>query len=70
MIYEQDIEKKCALCQKSKPIVGSLDMVCEKYGVVAYDHVCKKYKYDIFKKKLKRKNRIEGEYTEEDFSID
>lgn len=69
-MYSDDIEKKCALCQKGKPIPDTLDVLCEKYGVVPYNYVCKKYKYDVFKRKVKRRKEIDAEYSAEDFSID
>ncbi len=70
MVYSQDIERKCALCQFGEPIPDTLEVLCKKYGVVEYNYVCKKYKYDIFKKKVKRKRDIGIEYNEEDFFID
>lgn len=69
-MYSNDVEEKCALCQKGEPIPGTLDVLCEKYGVVAYNHVCKKFKYDIFKKKVKRRPSINQGYCADDFSID
>lgn len=69
-MYADDIEKKCALCQYGEPVAGTRDVVCEKYGIVAYNHVCKKFKYDIFKKKIRRKKGPEHSYTAQDFSID
>ena len=70
MIYSEEIDRKCALCQFGEPIPETLEVLCKKYGVVEYNYVCKKYKYDIFKKKVKRKKDIDTGYSEEDFSID
>ena len=69
-MYATDIEPKCALCQKGEVLPGTREVICEKYGVVPYDYVCKKYKYDIFKKKVRRKNSLDSQFSEEDFSID
>lgn len=70
LVYAEDIEKKCALCQFGQPIPDTLEVLCKKYGVVEYNYVCKKYKYDIFKKKVKRKRDADMGFGEEDFSID
>lgn len=70
MIYSDENERKCALCQFGELIPETLEVLCKKYGVVDYDYVCKKYKYDIFKKKVKRKRDIGEGYSEEDFSIE
>ncbi len=71
MMYSPDIEQKCALCRYSKKIDGvDRELVCEKFGVVASSYVCKKFKYDIFKKKVKRRKPIDTNYSPDDFSID
>ncbi len=69
-MYSPDIEPKCALCQMGEPLPGNKEVVCDKYGVVPYDYVCKKYKYDIFKKKVRRKNGLDGQFSDDDFSIE
>lgn len=69
-MYDPDIEAKCALCQKAELIPGTNQVLCEKYGVVEYNYVCKKYKYDIFKKKVRRRGALDTNYSEEDFSIE
>lgn len=71
MVYSSDIEQKCALCRHSKKIDGKeLEVVCEKKGVVSSTYVCKKFKYDIFKKKVRRRKPLDTDYSPEDFSID
>lgn len=71
MVYSSDIEQKCALCRYSKKIIGvDREVICEKKGVVASNYVCKKFKYDIFKKKVRRRKPIDTNYSAEDFSID
>ena len=69
-VYAKDIEPKCASCQHGRAIAGTLDVMCEYRGIVAYNYRCRKYKYDIFTKKIHRKKRIETGFTAEDFSID
>lgn len=69
-MYSNDIEPKCVLCLFGEPIPNTMDIMCEKYGVVAYNHGCRKFKYDIFKKKVHRRAAAESGYSAEDFSID
>lgn len=69
-MYSPDIDKKCATCQFGTPLEGTMDVMCIKYGVMPYNYICKKYKYDIFKKKIKRKKSLDTNFTPEDFSID
>lgn len=69
-MYSPDIEKKCATCQFAKKIDGTMDMLCKTRGVVSYNYICRKYKYDIFKKKIHKKKSLDTNYTADDFSID
>ncbi len=69
-MYSPDIDKKCTTCQFGNLVVGTLDVMCIKYGIVPHDYICKKYKYDIFKKKVKRRKPVDKEFESEDFSID
>ena len=69
-VYAKDIDPKCANCQHGRAIPGTLDVACELRGIVDYNYHCKKYKYDIFTKKIHRKKRINSGFTAADFSID
>ncbi len=70
-MYAEDIEKVCGYCVHSKKTDDPFTMLCEKKGEVAFRHTCKKFKYDIFKKKIHRKMRIDShQYTADDFSIE
>lgn len=70
-MYSKDISKMCANCQKGTAIPLTNDVMCEIRGVVPYNYLCKKYKYDIFTKKLRRRRDISGEsFKAQDFSID
>lgn len=69
-MYAKDIEPKCITCQKGSLIPRTTDVVCELYGVVPYDYSCKKYKYDIFKKKIPPRRSANTKFSPSDFSID
>jgi len=70
-VYSEDIEKICGYCVDSKNTEDPFTMICEKYGEVPFRHTCKKFKYDIFKKKIHKRSRTESQkFTADDFSID
>lgn len=70
-MYSEDIEKVCGYCVHSKKTDDPFLMICEKNGEVPFRNVCKKFKYDIFKKKIHKRSRCEGKnFTADDFSID
>ncbi len=69
-MYANDIAPKCATCQRGRVVAHTTDVVCELYGVVAYDYSCKKYRYDVFTKKLRRKKANEKSFDPSDFSLD
>lgn len=70
-MYSEDIERVCGYCVHSKKTDDPFKMICQKSGEVEFRHTCKKFKYDIFKKKIHRRNRSDSQkYTADDFSIE
>lgn len=70
-MYAEDIEKICGYCVHSKKTEDPFTMLCDKKGEVSFHNACKKFQYDIFKKKIHKKLRINTEeYQEDDFSIE
>ena len=71
MIYSDDINKVCALCEYAKPIEGDEDnYYCEKQKKnTAIGDSCAKFKYDIFKKVVRRKRRLRTDFNPEDFVL-
>ena len=53
------IERKCAYCEHGTPILLSADkepdVICEKYGLVSCNHVCRSFRYDLLKREPKKK---------------
>lgn len=47
----------CAFCERATPIPtpegGEDAVVCEKYGIVKADHVCRRFRYDMLKREPK-----------------
>ncbi|MBE6903010.1 MAG: hypothetical protein E7480_00170 [Ruminococcaceae bacterium] len=70
MLFNKNIEKCCAVCQRATLLINSEKIMCKKKGVVEADYKCRKFKYDPFKREPKKQNAqmLEG-YTKEDFEI-
>ena len=70
-MYSQDVDAKCIYCMFGEAMkLNKLEVICSFYGIVSYNHSCKKFKYDVFKKKIRKKVSIKTSYTADDFSID
>ena len=72
MIYSEDINKVCALCVNAEPIPENEDeMYCKLYkkNTAITKNDCKKFKYDIFKKTVRRRRRLKKNFSAEDFTL-
>ncbi len=71
MIYSDDINKVCALCEHSQNIDGDEDnLFCNlRKKNTAITDSCAKFKYDIFKKTVRRKRRLKTDFNPEDFVL-
>ena len=72
-MYSKEIEHKCGLCVFSEPAKGVITHIrCKKRNeYMATGHApCNEYKYDIFKKKVRRKKdkALQG-FSPEDFAL-
>lgn len=71
-MYSDDIEKVCSLCEFAQiPIGDASTIYCRKRkkDVGITDDVCKHYKYDILKRKVRRKKPYTTALNPEDFEI-
>jgi hypothetical protein len=60
----------CCNCKRGRSIPLTDDVVCPLKGVVASNYSCKKYEYNLFLIKSKRKRKINlDEFAYSDFSI-
>ncbi|MCR4564144.1 MAG: hypothetical protein K5755_05870 [Clostridiales bacterium] len=50
----KDISKRCEYCEYGKLTADRQTVLCPKKGPVAPDFFCRKYKYDILKRKPKK----------------
>ena len=76
MIYSENIEKRCGLCKFSKlenpeAPVAKDDCFCEKEkkSLPQSQEACKKFSYDILKKPVRRRRRLSGSFSAEDFRL-
>jgi len=72
-MYSPDIEKICAVCVNAKAVKGIMThMACDIHGgyVPCRKDACESFKYDIFKKKVKRHKSVEDKkYDPEAFKL-
>ena len=70
LIYSKLENPRCNLCVYADQNKTSGNILCELKGTVPADFVCKKFKYDIFKKTVKPRKKLEkSRFTSEDFSV-
>ncbi len=54
-----DIEQVCARCEHAVPLLCDDQVLCRKNGIVAADHHCKKFSYDLLKRTPVRRRSSE-----------
>ena len=54
-----DITEACAYCEHAVPLMNEDEMLCRKNGVVSADYCCKKFSYDLLKRKPARRRQTE-----------
>ncbi len=60
----------CCNCKRGRVIPLTKDVICPIKGVVSASYHCKKYSFNIFLIKSKRKRAIDKEeFSQSDFSI-
>jgi hypothetical protein len=70
MIYSKQDNPKCTLCIYATIDKTSANVSCELKGTVPSDFLCRKFKYDIFKKTIRTKKRLSnGSFSKEDFAL-
>lgn len=72
MIYSDDINKICGLCEKAKAVKGSeTHMMCTLHNeyVPLSREACEKFSYDIFKRTTRRRKKSTGKFKPEDFAL-
>ena len=70
MIYSDEINKICALCRKARS-ENDTEIFCERKNKFfsQNNEACKKFEYDILKKKVKRMRALKTNFKKEDFTL-
>ena len=70
MIYSKVENPKCNTCIYAEIKENSGNVLCDIKGTVPADFCCRKYKYDILKKKIRpQKKFVTGKFTKENFEV-
>ena len=69
-LWEEAELKICRYCAYAKRMPASEEVFCEKKNTIhSEDNTCKKYKYDILKKEVRRRKLNTKKYNKGDFEI-
>lgn len=69
-LWEEEELKICRFCAYARRIAASEDVFCErKKQPQSEENTCKKYRYDILKKELRRRRAAVKKYNKGDFEI-
>ena len=71
MIYSKEIEKICRVCLYAKAATDEDYVYCEKRKkcFLKTQSSCKKFSYDILKKTVHRKRKLNNNFKKEDFKL-
>jgi hypothetical protein len=70
-MFQSEYPDGCKNCFYSMIIPVRRECLCRKYGIVPQNHVCKKYRFDPFKIRVRRIRTFPtGRFTAADFSIE
>ena len=65
-----EVVKLCRTCAKSTELEFAGDYLCEKFGIVKSDSVCKKYKLNEFLPRPTKRRMIDAtKFDGSDFSV-
>ena len=70
-MYSETIDKICDVCVYAKSVKGTVThRLCELgEGYVPLSHTCAGFKYDILKKRVRRKPKLEHNFSADDFKL-
>lgn len=69
-LWTQENPDICRFCAFAKPVTATEDVYCEKKKTfLNQEETCRKFKYDILKKELRRKRSQTVKYDKEQFEI-
>ena len=69
-MYSDNIDKICDVCVYSKSAKGSAThLQCSYGGYVPRSYTCSRFKYDVIKKHVRRKPKLEHKFSAADFEL-
>lgn len=69
-LWTQENPDICRFCAFANPVAATEDVYCEKKKTfLNEEETCRKFKYDILKKELRRKRSQTVKYDKEQFEI-
>ena len=68
MIYDKQIDRICAFCQRGEPLTDDL-ILCHRCGPVTLDHSCRKFVYDPLRRKPILTELPKSRVTPEEFKL-
>ncbi len=68
LFNKDQISPSCSYCAHGRISPDGESVLCIKKGVMEKDGFCKKFSYDILKRRPKRPNPL-NEFSEDDFSL-
>lgn len=68
MIYDKEIDRVCAFCQKGEALTEDL-ILCRRYGPVTPEYSCRKFRYDPLLRKPSLRELPKLQVTPEDFKL-
>ena len=66
--FNKDLERKCEYCIHARIFSSNDEMLCKYKGVVSLNDKCRKFKYDVLKRKPNI-TKLGDDYTNEDFVL-
>lgn len=71
MIYSEDINKVCGLCKRARRTGSDDKMHCEvkRQDVELSGEACPKFRYDILKRRVRRRKKLKSDFNPEDFQL-
>ena len=68
-LFPGDYEKNCRNCIYKTTLTVNNDIFCKYKGIVSPEFLCRKFHYDVFTVKHKKKRVLDTAFKEEDFEL-
>lgn len=68
-LFKDDIEPACEYCHYGRITPDNNSVLCVKRGIMLPSSNCKSFKYDVLKRRPKKKAQLFSDYTADDFKL-